>query len=335
MIAPLLAHCLLDSNGEFERLGQATGQPASLLVWSDVLRPIPGEGIAVTDLPGAARVSRRAMRSWLTRLESLGWLEQTAADRGGKRVRLTADGEDTKRRWGELAAEAERAWRDKVGEELATALRDALEAVVGQVPLELPHYPMIYGSADPGALGGRAVAASAKVPAHGADWVPVLRAGQDSLQGLPLSALVSQAIMAFTIDYEGRAGCALSVAALLARAIPGGAVSLGDLPPILGVNGSGRSGLERHRIVAVSEGRVTLTAAGRRIRDGHATRLNQVSEQWRERYGSAAIDSLVSALGAVDDRVEQGLPDFVLIRYGGAFGFRDVSRSEAARPAGR
>ena len=39
---------------------------------------------------------------------------------------------------------------------------------------------------------------------HGNDWKPVERAEGDTVSTLPLTALLSQALMAFTIDYEDR-----------------------------------------------------------------------------------------------------------------------------------
>lgn len=58
--------------------------------------------------------------------------------------------------------------------------------------------------------------------------------------------------MAFTIDYEEQAGFPMAVAAMLAQAMAGGPLPLDEVPPMLGVNGSGKSLLERHRVAQVT-----------------------------------------------------------------------------------
>src|SRR5439155_6998261 len=90
-LSTLLAHALLDISRDFERLGAAGAEQPSLLLWANFLRVIPDEGISVTDLPGAARVSRRAVKTWLG-LVKHGWLEVDDVGPREKVVTLTGDG---------------------------------------------------------------------------------------------------------------------------------------------------------------------------------------------------------------------------------------------------
>lgn len=324
----LLAHVLLDINREFER-GAATGEDPSLLVWANLLRVIPDMGIRLTDLAAEARISRRALKAWL-RLEGQGWLTVDEAAPRAKVVLLSETGRELRDRWRDLIAATERAWAARVGG--TRTLREALEALVARVPLELPHYPMVYGASDTRALGGTAVAAKAgppRIPAHGADWVPVLRTDAGSVADLPLHALVSQALMAFTIDYEEEARFSMAVAALLGQAVSTPSVPLDTLPRVLGVTGAGKSALERHGLVQVSgKGTghaVSLTDRGVRVRDAYQPTVTSVTRSWRARYGDDIVNGLATSLADVQQQLSADLPDHVVVRYTSGPVFRDVS----------
>lgn len=321
----LLAHVLLDINRAFERAGAAAGEQPSLVVWANLLRVIPDGGISLTDLPPAARISRRAMKTWL----KYGWVEVDASTPSAKVVKPTEMGRRARDRWGDLVATTEKRWSRRVRG--TRALRAALEALVGRFDFELPHYPMTYGTSDPSAIGGGWVPARAgppRVPAHGMDWVPVVRNGAESATGLPLSALLSQALMAFTIDYE-EARFPMAVAAILSRAMASESVPLSSVPGVLGIDGSGKSGLERHGIVQVTgkgtAREATLTKVGQWICDNHSGAVMDVTRSWRERYGEDVVDRLMTSLAEVDSQLADDLPDHVLVRYANGTGFRDVS----------
>ncbi len=325
-----LAHVLLDLARAFHVAGEDAGEQLSVVLWANLLRVIPEEGVPLSDLPAAARISRRAVKAWFG-LEKRGWLELDVAARGGKIVRLTDVGRRARDRWAAIVAETERSWSDEKPGVLA--LRSALEGLVAQFDLELPHYSMTYGSADTRATGGAAVRAKPgppRVPAHGTDWVPVIRSDAGSVRDLPLHALLSQALMAFTIDYEEQSSVAMAVAAMLCRTMPTGSTGVSALPTVLGVNGSGRSSLERHGVVSVSGSgnhrEATLTTVGERIRDAHERIVGTVTESWRGRYGQLFTE-LRASLGDVEKRVGDGLPHQVLVRYCAGRGFVDVSFS--------
>jgi len=198
---------------------------------------------------------------------------------------------------------------------------------------------MPYGTADARVLGGVAVAAKAgppRIPAHGTDWVPVVRAGDGGVKDLPLHALISQALVAFMVDFESVVHFPMGMAAGLRRTLPDGAVPFADVPRVLEVNGSGKSALERHGVVRVT-GRgdrrvVTLTESARRLANAYDGILADVTAHWRERYGGGVVDSLAAVLSQVDEQVGIGLPDYVIVRYSNARGsdargFSDVSLS--------
>jgi hypothetical protein len=125
-----------------------------------------------------------------------------------------------------------------------------LESLVSQLDLELPHFPAGYGAADGSVTGGlwrwgrqaalrrggrpglefdaaeehraadaweAASGGALYVAAARQDWKPVLRDEGDTVTALPLSALLSEALMAFTIDYEGSGGLSLAATANVVR----------------------------------------------------------------------------------------------------------------------
>ena len=326
----LLAHALVDLTRQADGSAREAGVSGSLVLWADLLRAIPGEGITVNELSAAARISRRIVKAWLG-LEKQGWLTVEPAGPRTKVVRLAPQGRRSSDAWAAYVPEVERAWRVRVGAEDVDRLRRALKSVVGALDLELPHHPMTYGPSDPRATGGRAVAGSAgppRIPAHGTDWVPVPRTDPEAVDALGLHALLSQTLKAFTIDVEEQTAFPMGVAAFLARSMPGQSAPLAALPRLLGVTGTGRSLLERHGLLRVrgeaSAKVATLTPLGERVRDTHAPTVAAIKQSWHERHGAAAAE-LTGALTTVDARLPAGLPDHVVVRYVPGGGFADLS----------
>lgn len=333
----LFAHCLLDINRDFDDLG-GLGPPTwipgknesqddlpSLVLWADFLRVIPDEGITFNELPRATRVSRRALKT-RARLVKHGLLEISPLQPKGQLWKLTKVGRALRDRLGELILKTEEAWLVKVGPSKSSRLRGALEGFVSKLELELAHYPMTYGAVDGTAIGGPWVSAEPgppRIPPHGTDWVPVVRGPGDTVTRLGLHALLSQALMAFTIAYEELNGHMLT-AALLTKFMPDGNVPLVRLPGILGVDGSWKTGLERHGIVFVEgsgeQAIVQLTARGNAIRDGHARSLSRVEQDWHHHYGPTVVKELSKSLEEVDAELPRDLPDYVVIRH-----WRDVT----------
>lgn len=139
-----------------------------------------------------------------------------------------------------------------------------LVELVSRFELEHPHFPVTYGTADQSFTGG-----------PGVDWKPVPREGP--ADGLPLSALLSQALVAFGIEYETERRGPIMWAASLVR---------GDQA----VHGSG---MDRHGVIEEGE----PTALGRTVRAAYEPLSAQIEASWRERFGGALIDEVIDALG--------------------------------------
>ena len=146
----------------------------------------------------------------------------------------------------------------------------------------------------------------------GQDWRPVARSEGDTVSELSLFALLSQALMAFAIDYEGCGGLALARSGNVLRFIGDEGVdvalresrSRGSSKQVPAV--SMLAALERHAYAEVAvnqtdkrKGRLTLTEKGRLVRDAYDDIVVAIEERWKRRYGADIVDEVRSALTPV------------------------------------
>ena len=234
-----------------------------------------------------ARVSKRAMVVILKQLQKQGLVTS-----GDKKAKLTAHGSKERDR-GVMAL--------SVAEKKFAALRAPLVSLVDKFELELPHYWITYGTADPSVTGGRYRPGDdgpPRLPPHGADWQPVLRTAKTAAD-LPLTALLGQALCNFAIDYECQ-GPPLGWTIHGALAIdPKKGTPMAEVSPFAGLSGDGRSGLERHGVVKVGpkpDQVAKLTPRGQRVREVYAPHTAAVEDRWRVTYGDGAVTKLRAAL---------------------------------------
>jgi hypothetical protein len=273
--------------------------------WCNVLRCID-DGIDERELPAAARISSRLATAWVTKAAREELISAKAV-KGAKnrKLELTDAGRATANTWAGRLAQLDWQWR-------GSGLREALERLVSQFRFELPHFPASYGAADPSAIGGPYVQGGKRkddLPAHGNDWKPVMRGDGDVVSSLPITALLSQALMAFTIDYEDKFPWPLANTATVLRHITTAPRPLADLPEGHGIVGNGKSLLERHLIVSVTSNEkgkklVALTDRGELVLKHHPQRLEAVEKEWNDRYGDTLIaelrELLIKAAGHTD-----------------------------------
>jgi len=244
------------------------------------------------DLPEASRLSKRLATAAITQVLNAGWVMTQPADGQRRMLSLTETGAMAADVWPAQLAQVDQPW-------VGTPLREALEHVVRQLPFELPHYPASYGSADPSAIGGPSMQNAkrrAGLPAHGTDWRPVPRGDGDTTSSLPITALLSQALTAFTIDYEDRFPWPLASTMNVLVHIDTTPTPLTKLPPNHGITGNGKSLLERHLIVSVTTQGASLTDRGKLVLERHPARLDATEATWREHYGDEAVNALQDAL---------------------------------------
>jgi DNA-binding MarR family transcriptional regulator len=162
---------------------------------------------------------------------------------------------------------------------------------------------------------------------------------------LPLSTLLSQVVVAFTIELDNEferrfqeAGRGARVTSLTMWSnflrFVGGGITVRELVAAVGLPKSSVhsrvGGVERCGYVSrgPSTGRreeygsarglkdewvVQLTPAGRRAAGIWPVLPGEIEARWRERFGAAGIEELVGALRAVDARIDAELPDYLPI----------------------
>jgi len=267
----------------------------SQVMWSNVMRYVVEDGISVVQLRTQSRTTRNSLKGlqrWGYVVVEPGRAERATLGRDDELlVRPTAAGRRAQDVWRPLAGLIEGRWQLRFGSDLDT-LRQSLQAVVGELDFDLPDYlPVVYptqnGKAEiPSLRGAASVAAKTGI-----------------LRPLELSALLSQVLLAFTLDFERESRISLPISANTLRVLDDTGVRIRDLPALTGVskeaNAMAVGFLARHGCVVVepdpsaSRGkRVRLTVKGRRAQDKYRRILGATEEQWGSRFGEDRIARL-------------------------------------------
>ncbi len=285
----LLSKVLIGLEQAYSANGAGRSGMPSLDLWANLLRVLNAQGTVLRELPPLLRLSKRAVRTRIATAIRAGWVQQFKAARDQATLQLTLRGADVATRWKSLRTAAEEQWCTQVGPQAALEFRKSLENIVLALPLEHPHCPASYGPADASITGG-----------NGSDWERVSRGQQDTVSDLPLSALVSQALVAFAIDYEELSPVALSLSASVIKRIPPEGRPLRGLANSVGV-----SALVRHGFVYASGDRgrqtVHLTQKGAAVSEAFDRQMQAVETRWRDRSGHKPIAALRLALERVTE----------------------------------
>ena len=251
-------------------------------MWANLLRAVNQAGTDRRELPATLRLSKRAVRTRASTAIRQGWVEELKLGPGQEIVRLTSCGADIQDRWSTVQRTAEERWQASVGIHSPGALHACFEELVAAFPLEYPHYPAGYGPAD-ASITGR----------NGADWKEALRGAGDTVSHLPLSSLVSEAFVAFAMEYEKMSPIALSLSTDVIRRIHTEGRRLREI----GLS-PGLSALIRHGYVRMGEGRkiAYLTHRGLDVQRKHEERIQLVEKDWCVAFGNGVVTALRCAL---------------------------------------
>ncbi|HUZ59356.1 MAG TPA: hypothetical protein VMU83_11290 [Hanamia sp.] len=261
----------------------------SLDLWANLLRVLDDVGTDSHALPMMVSLSKRALQLRMKAAMRHGWVEVQKSGSCPATVKLTVRGSAATTRCKRLIGEVEELWRANTGADLAHKFRTSLESAVAGFQLELPHYPASYGATDASITGG-----------NGRDWKAVRRRAGDTVSKLPLTALVSQALVAFAMRYEEKSPVALSLSTTVIRYIPPGGCPLQDLGNSVGV-----SALLRHGFLRLSgtgaNGTLSLTSKGLAVKSAYEERIRSVEADWRKDFGDISVTNLRRDLADVID----------------------------------
>ena len=267
-----LSHLLIAFTIEFDneldhRLTEADlghRLPISMVMWSNFLRFV-GDGITVEDLPEAVGLPRPRVLSTLGGMERWRYVFVSARPTGSaprsKRdgwgsaralrrewfVRPTPVGRMTQETAPPVFGEVESRWKTRFGVDAVDDLRRALAAAMEGLDIDLPEYLPIVGSSN------GMVAEIEHRP----------RSPKASGQ---LPALLAQALLAYTLDFEREFDLSLPLSANFVRVLETAALDIRELPRTAGVSKEATSMalnfLTKTGYVSVEEKLASLTAKG-------------------------------------------------------------------------
>ena len=271
----------IEFDNEFEhRIEHHTGNKAgggvwltSMVMWSNFMRLIPAGGVALRAVEANGRITN------LGGLQRWGYISVEPAD---QTVRLKPGGRRAQEVWRPLAGEVEQRWRERFGDAAIDELRQALSSVADPA---LPLYLPVLGYAD-GMRAGHVRGAPGAV-------------AED------LAALLSQALLSFTLEYEEESALSLAMSADVVRVLSADGIPVRDLPALSGVSKEAITAavgfLQRHGYAVVEPDPasrsklVRLTEQGLAAQAQHARLAKAVERRWRKRLGGD-FDRLAKAL---------------------------------------
>ena len=271
----------IEFDTEFEhRIEHHTGNTAgggvwltSMVMWSNFIRLIPAGGVALRRVEANGRITN------LGGLQRWGYISVGQTD---QRVRLEPGGRRAQQVWRPLAGEVEQRWRARFGDAAIDELRQALSSVADPA---LPLYLPVLGYSD-GMRAGHVRGAPGAV-------------AED------LAALLSQALLSFTLEYEDEAALSLAMSANVVRVLSADGIPIRDLPARSGVSKEAITAaigfLQRNGYAAVDHDPadrsrlVRLTDEGLAAQAQGARLAKAVEQRWRKRLGGD-FDRLTKAL---------------------------------------
>jgi hypothetical protein len=271
----------LEFDNEFEhRVEHHTGNKkgsgvwlTSMVMWSNFMRLIPPDGVALSAVEANGRITDfGGLQRW-------GYIRVEPTD---QTVHLTPGGRSAQDVWRPLAGEVEQRWRERFGDAAIDELRQALASVADPA---LPLYLPVLGYAD-GMRAGHVRNAPGAV-------------AED------LAALLSQALLSFTLEYEDESDLSLALSANVVRVLSVDGSPVRGLPARSGVSKEAITAavgfLQRNGYAAVepdpasSSKLAKLTEQGLAAQAQHARLVKAVERRWRKRLGGD-FDRLAKAL---------------------------------------
>ena len=308
--------------------GPGDGAPApwlvSLAMWENCMRYVTGDPITVGDLEARARTGTNldGMRRW-GYITIDGTTRKAHNGRPGPNavLRATAAGLRAREIWRPLPGFIEQRWRDRLGADQLSRLRDPLTSMVSRLDPGLPDCLPILGAA---------------LLSQGPDPRLPPRPDGTAPEALPLSALLSRVLLAFALEYEREAGLSLAVAANVLRVLGAEGTRLRDLPALtgtstesvrwaLGILTRGDLAAEEPD-PAASRGKVArLTPGGLDARHLYHELTGTIERRWDDRFTPGVTGALRASL----EPLAVGQPPPL---FGGLEPYPDNWRAAARRP---
>ena len=313
--------------------GPGDGAPApwlvSLAMWETCMRYVTAEPITVGDLEALARTGTNldGMRRW-GYITIDGTARKVHKTRPGPAavLRATAAGLRAREIWRPLPGFIEQRWRERLGADQLSRLRDPLTSMVSRLDPGLPDCLPILGAA---------------LRSQGPDPRLPPRPDGTAPEALPLSALLSRVLLAFALEYEREAGLSLAVAANVLRVLGSEGTRLRELPALtgtstesvrwaLGILTRGDLAAEEPD-PAASRGKVArLTPEGLDAQHLYHELTGTIERRWHDRFTPDVTGALRASLEPLTAGQSPGQPP---VLFGGIEPYPDNWRASVRRPA--
>ena len=309
--------------------GPGDGTPVpwlvSLAMWETCMRYVTSEPITVGDLEARARTGTNldGMRRWgyITIDGTAGKVHKTRPGPAAV-LHATAAGLRAREIWRPLPGFIEQRWRERLGADQLSRLRDPLTSMVSRLDPGLPDCLPILGAA---------------LRSQGPDPRLPPRPDGTAPEALPLSALLSRVLLTFALEYEREAGLALAVAANVLRVLSSEGTRLRELPALtgtstesvrwaLGILTRGDLAAEEPD-PAASRGKVArLTPRGLDAQHLYHELTGTIERRWHDRF----TPGVTGALRASFEPLAAGQPPVLFV---GLEPYPDNWRASVRRPA--
>jgi DNA-binding MarR family transcriptional regulator len=300
----------IEFDNEFERRMNNAGYHGatlSMVLWNTLMRFLTESALSVRDLAHKALAPETQVRSQLGWLERWGFvvLQPDSPDdrpvpsrvhrrpgrilrdgfgsgrgiRSGWKVLLTEKGRKAGEVWKPLSGEIEGRWRARFGDDEIASLRAGLEEIVGHIDRELPR-----GSPD------------------AAEAYPVRTAPR--MGPLPLPVLLSQALLAFTLEFDRQSAtplwlCASTLRVLGEQPTPASEIPrlTGSSPETSGVGWQIKPYIVVETVPHGGRGKlVRLSPLGLRAQQQYRDLIADIEKSWQDKFGRQKMHRLRDAL---------------------------------------
>jgi DNA-binding MarR family transcriptional regulator len=268
----------------------------SQVMWTNFIRHISKDSRPVREVQALACLSENAVKSRLHHLEWWHYLTFAPDPKDTRAkpryldllVKLTPNGELAAKAWTPIAAEIDKRWTKRFGKASVDKLMKALRTIVGAEAADLPDYMPVVGYGD-------GMRATLVMPEESPKRTPSAK--------LDLSALLSRALLAATLEFEQSSDISLTVAANVLRVVEEGGASLKDLPLRAGVAKEGVVAavnfLKKKGFASLGTDKaktVKLTAKGKKARADYARSLSAIEKRWEKTFGKQTVHTLRKSL---------------------------------------
>ncbi len=313
LLSQVLVAFTLELDDEFEKQMHESGYAGaslSVVIWSTLMRFLAGASLSVRDLAARSLSSEKRVKFELGCLERWSFitLEADPADdrpiairphrlagrllrdgwgsgrgiRSDWLVRPTAKGRRAIEIWPPLFDEIESRWLARFGSDGIGRLRHSLEDVIAQLDVDLPH----------------------GIPGHWElDLTYKARLTRDAVP-LPLPSLLSQLLLAFTIEFQRESSVPLWLCANTLRVLSNQSIPESEIPHLTGCSPetSGIGWQIKPFVVVESapsprRGKlVRLSPLGLLARENYYNVTSAVEKRWETQFGKQKIRRLRESL---------------------------------------